>query len=103
VGKFSPMSFEGFLIEVTDDATWFLELPTRPIINNSLVSEGKVLGSVACTQRVLEARLRLHVETSQARVRGLESAAIAREGYTQEENSRMFSSEKEQWQRDWES
>ena len=103
MGKFCPMSFEGFLAEVRDDATWFLESPPGPIINNGLVSKGRVLGGIACTRRVSKAHLRLHVETSQARVRDLESATIVREGYTYEEISRMLSHEREQWQRDWES
>ena len=41
--------------------------------------------------------MRSHVETFQARVRDLESAAATKEGYTQEEIARALARERERW------
>ena len=74
-------SFEGFVTSNTDYATWFSESSTRPIINDCPVSGGRIFGGIASTRRASEARLMLHVETLQARVRDLESATATKEGY----------------------
>ena len=42
-------SFEGFIIEVTNYVTWFLESSARLIIDDCPMSRGRVLGSFACT------------------------------------------------------
>jgi len=66
-------------------ANWFLASSAGPIIDDCLVSGGRVLGGIAHVQKALEARLGSHVEALQARVRDLESVAVTREGYKQEE------------------
>ena len=75
-------SSEGFLTTNTDYVAWFSESSVGPIVDDCLVSGCRVLGGIACARRALEAHLRLHVETLQAWVRGLESVAVTREGYT---------------------
>lgn len=44
------------------------------------MSGGRVLRSIACARRALEAYLRLHVETMQAWVRALKSTTLTRRG-----------------------
>ena len=100
---YATSSFEGFVIEDTDFATWFLASSTKPIIDDCCLSEGKVLGGIACAQRALEAHLGLHVEALQARVRNLESAVVTKEGYMQEEIVRALAPKRELWQRERES
>ena len=56
-----------------------------PIMNDCPVSEGRVLGGIACVCWVLEAHLRLQVDTLQARVRDLKGVTATRMGYIQEE------------------
>ena len=64
------------------------------------MSGGRILRGIAYAQRALEARLRLNVETLQAWVRDLESAATAREGYVQKEIAKVLARERERWQSD---
>jgi len=54
------------------------------------VSGGRVLGGIAQASRALEAHLRLHIDTLQARVRALKGAFAARKGYIQEEIARSL-------------
>ena len=49
-----------------------------------------MLSGIARACWASEAHLRLHADTLQARVRDLEGAATAREGYIQEEISRLL-------------
>ena len=70
---------------------------SEPIIDDCLVSGGRILRGIAHAQRALEARLRLNVETLQAWVRDLESAATAREGYVQKEIAKVLARERERW------
>ena len=55
-------SFEGFLTDDTNYATWFLASLARPIIDDCLTSGGRVLGAIARAQRALEVRLGSHIE-----------------------------------------
>ena len=75
-------SFEGFLTVATDYATWFLESSIEFIIDDCLVSGGRLLRGIAYAQWALEARLRLHVETLKAQARDLESVAAIKDRYT---------------------
>ena len=61
-------SFEGFMIEDTDYATWFLVSSAGPIIDDYTVSEGRVLEGITHSQRASKAHLGLHVEALQAQV-----------------------------------
>jgi len=54
-------SFKGFVTKDTDYVTWFLRSSAGPIINDCLVSGGRVLGGITRTYRASEAHLRLHV------------------------------------------
>ena len=49
------------------------------------MSGGKVLEGIACTGQALEAHLRSHADTLQARVRELEGATATRDRCVQEE------------------
>ena len=55
-------SFEGFLTEDTNYATWFLASSARPIIDDCPVSGGRVLRGIARAQRALEVRLGSHIK-----------------------------------------
>lgn len=55
-------SFEGFLIEDTNYAAWFLVSLAGPIINVCPLSGGRALGGITHAQRALEAHLGSHVE-----------------------------------------
>ena len=83
-------SFDGFVTEDTDYFTWFLQSSAIPIVDDCLVSGGKVLGGIAYAHQASEAHLRLYVDILQARVRDLKGAATAREGYIQEEIARSL-------------
>lgn len=50
-------SFGGFVIEDIDYATWFLASSAGPIIDDCLVSGGRVLGGITRARRALEACL----------------------------------------------
>ena len=69
------------LKKATDYATWFLKSSIEPIINDYPVSRGRVHGGIAHGQQILEAHLKLHIDTLQARVRELEGATAARDRY----------------------
>ena len=56
-------SFEGFVTKDTNYVTWFLQSLVVPIINDCLVSGGRVLDGIARARQALEAHLRLHVDT----------------------------------------
>ena len=59
-------------------------------MDDCLVSGDRVLGGIARSCQALEAHLRLHVNTLQARVRDLKGAAATRKGYIQEEIARSL-------------
>ena len=90
-------SFKGFVTKDINNVTWFLQSSARPIIDDSLVSGGRVLGGIAHACRTLKAHFRLHVDTLQNRVRELEGAATARDGYVQEEIARSLARERDPW------
>ena len=56
-----------------------------------------MLSGVAHARRTLKAHFRLHVDTLQNRVRELEGAATARDGYVQEEIARSLARERDPW------
>ena len=74
-------SFEGFVTKETNYATWFLASSIGPIIDDCLISRGRVLEGIAHARRALEAHLGSHVEALQVRVQDLEGVAITKEGY----------------------
>lgn len=88
-------SFEDFVTKETNYANWFLVSSTGPIIDNYLGNGGIVLGGITRAQRASEAYLGSHIEALQAQVRDFEGAAIAREGYMQEEIARALAQKRE--------
>ena len=88
--NYGTSSFEGFVTKDTNYVTWFLQSLAEPIIDDCLMSGGKVLGGIAHTCWTSKAHLRLHVDTLQARVRKLEGVATARDGYVQEKIARSL-------------
>ena len=59
------------------------------------VSGGRLLGGIAQAGRALEAHLRLHIDTLQARVRVLKGVVATRKGYIQEEIARSLAYERD--------
>ena len=88
-------SFEGFVTKDTNYVTWFLQSLVVPIIDDCLVSDGRVLDGIACALQALEAHLRLHVDTLYARMKEREGMATTRDGYVQEEIARSLARERE--------
>ena len=80
-----------------------MALSVGPIINDCLVSGGRVLGGIACAWRALKAHSGSHIEALQAQVQDLESAVVAREWYIKEEITITLAWERELWQRERES
>lgn len=74
-------SFEGFLIEDTDFAAWFLLSSAGPTIDDCPVSGGRMLRGIAHARKASKACLGSHVETLLAQVQDLEIFAVTRKGY----------------------
>lgn len=68
-----------------------------PIIDDCPMSGGRVLKGITRARKASKAHLGSHVEALQAWVQDLESAAITRDGYTQEEIDRALGWERELW------
>ena len=83
-------SFNGFVTEDTNYFTWFLQSSTEPILDDYLMSGGRVLGGTTHARWTSEAYLRLQVDTLQARVRDLKGATAAKEWYIQKEIARLL-------------
>ena len=56
-------SFNSFVIEDTDYFIWFLQSSAGPIMDDYLMSRGKVLSGMARARLAFEAHLWLHVGT----------------------------------------
>lgn len=98
--NYRTSSFKGFVTKDTNYFTWFLQSSTEPIIDNCLMSGGRVLNGITRTRQASEAHLRLHIDTLQARVRELEGAAAIGDGYMQEEIARFLARERDRWERE---
>ena len=60
---YGTSSFKGFVTKYINNVTWFLQSSAGPIIDDSLVSGGRVLGGIAHAHRTSKAHFRLHVDT----------------------------------------
>ena len=93
-------SFDAYMDTSKDYATLFIESFIEPIIEDVLVSGGRVLGGIVHAQVASGTEWRLRAEALQARVTELRNAAAVMEVHMQEETAPALAGERELWQRD---